>query len=58
MIAREGFDPVYGARPLKRALQREVQNPLAVRILEGEFEDGDTVLVDVRDGGTVFSVKK
>jgi ATP-dependent Clp protease ATP-binding subunit ClpA len=35
-----------------------VQNPLAVRILEGEFEDGDTVLVDVRDGGTVFSVKK
>ncbi len=58
MIAREGFDPVYGARPLKRALQREVQNPLAVRILEGEFEDGDTVLVDIRDGGTVFSVKK
>ena len=58
MIAREGFDPVYGARPLKRALQREVQNPLAVRILEGEFEDGDTVLVDVKDGGTVFSVKK
>ncbi len=57
-IAREGFDPVYGARPLKRALQREVQNPLAVRILEGEFEDGDTVLVDIRDGGTVFSVKK
>ena len=58
MIAREGFDPVYGARPLKRALQREVQNPLAVRILEGEFEDGDTVLVDVKDGSTVFSVKK
>ncbi|MCK4680768.1 AAA family ATPase, partial [bacterium] len=58
MIAREGFDPVYGARPLKRALQREVQNPLAVRILEGEFEDGDTILVDVKDGGTTFSVKK
>ena len=58
MIAQEGFDPVYGARPLKRALQREVQNPLAVRILEGEFEEGDTVLVDVKDGGTVFSVKE
>jgi ATP-dependent Clp protease ATP-binding subunit ClpB len=58
MIAQEGFDPVYGARPLKRALQREVQNPLAVRILEGEFEDGDTVLVDVKDGATVFSVKE
>ena len=58
MIAREGFDPVYGARPLKRALQREVQNPLAVRILEREFESGDTVLVDVKDGGTTFSVKR
>jgi ATP-dependent Clp protease ATP-binding subunit ClpB len=58
MIAREGFDPVYGARPLKRALQREVQNPLAVRILEGEFEDGDTVLVDVKDGRPTFSVKQ
>jgi ATP-dependent Clp protease ATP-binding subunit ClpB len=57
MIAREGFDPVYGARPLKRALQREVQNPLAVRILEGEFKEGDTVLVDVENGKTVFSVK-
>ena len=58
MIAREGFDPVYGARPLKRALQREVQNPLARRILEGEFEDGDTIVVDVKDGRTIFSVKK
>jgi len=57
MIAREGFDPVYGARPLKRALQREVQNPLAVRILEGEFKDGDTVVVDAVDGETVFSKK-
>jgi ATP-dependent Clp protease ATP-binding subunit ClpB len=57
-IAREGFDPVYGARPLKRALQREVQNPLAVRILEGDFSPGDTVVVDVRDGETVFSVKQ
>jgi ATP-dependent Clp protease ATP-binding subunit ClpB len=57
MIAREGFDPVYGARPLKRALQREVQNPLAVRILEGEFGDGDTVVVDVVDGKPTFSVK-
>jgi ATP-dependent Clp protease ATP-binding subunit ClpB len=58
MIAREGFDPVYGARPLKRALQREVQNPLAVRILEGEFKDGDTILVDVENGVTTFSVKE
>jgi len=58
MIAREGFDPVYGARPLKRALQREVQNPLAVRILEGDLSDGDTVVVDVKDGGIVFEAKR
>ncbi len=58
MIAREGFDPVYGARPLKRALQREIQNPLAVRILEGEFSDGDTVAVDVEDGKIVLAVKR
>jgi ATP-dependent Clp protease ATP-binding subunit ClpB len=57
-IAREGFDPVYGARPLKRALQREVQNPLAVRILEGEFKEGDTVLVDAKNGKVAFSVKR
>jgi ATP-dependent Clp protease ATP-binding subunit ClpB len=56
VIAEEGYDPAYGARPLKRAIQRLVQNPLAVRILEGEFEEGDTVEVD-RDpagGGLVF----
>ncbi len=56
-IAREGFDPVYGARPLKRALQREVQNPLAVRILEGEYKEGDTVVVDAKDGKMVFETK-
>jgi len=58
LIAREGFDPVYGARPLKRTLQREVQNPLAVGILEGKFEEGDTVRVDVKEGKLTFKVKK
>ncbi len=56
-IAREGFDPVYGARPLKRALQREVQNPLAVRILEGEYGEGDSVVVDAKNGKMVFRTK-
>ena len=46
-LARQGFDPVYGARPLKRAIQRFVQDPLARRMLEGEFGDGDRVRVDV-----------
>ena len=54
MLAEAGWDPAYGARPLKRALQRLVENPLALRLLEGEFEEGDTVLVDARDGELVF----
>jgi ATP-dependent Clp protease ATP-binding subunit ClpB len=45
-LADLGYDPVYGARPLKRTIQRELQDPLARRILEGEFKDGDTVEVD------------
>ena len=53
-VAEAGWDPAYGARPLKRALQRLVENPLALRLLEGEFEPGDTVVVDVRDGELTF----
>jgi ATP-dependent Clp protease ATP-binding subunit ClpB len=53
-LAEAGWDPTYGARPLKRALQRLVENPLALRLLEGEFDEGDTVMVDVRDGELVF----
>ncbi len=55
LLAEAGWDPAYGARPLKRALQRLVENPLAMKLLEGEFADGDTVLVDVADGEIVFS---
>jgi ATP-dependent Clp protease ATP-binding subunit ClpB len=51
LIAQEGYDPAYGARPLKRAIQRLVQNPLAIRLLEGEFEEGDRIRV-VRDPGS------
>jgi ATP-dependent Clp protease ATP-binding subunit ClpB len=54
VIAEAGWDPTYGARPLKRALQRLVENPLALRLLEGEFAEGDTVRVDARDGELVF----
>jgi len=54
LIAEVGWDPTYGARPLKRALQRLVENPLALRLLEGDFGEGDTVRVDVRDGELVF----
>ena len=54
-LAEVGFDPVYGARPLKRAIQHEIENPLAQKILAGEFLPGDTIVVDWQDGKMVFS---
>jgi ATP-dependent Clp protease ATP-binding subunit ClpB len=53
-LAREGYDPVYGARPLKRAIQRSLLDPLSLEILAGKFHEGDTVAADVRDGKIVF----
>jgi ATP-dependent Clp protease ATP-binding subunit ClpB len=50
LLAREGYDPTYGARPLKRTIQRRVLDPLAVRVLEGRFVEGDTVTVDAPGG--------
>jgi ATP-dependent Clp protease ATP-binding subunit ClpB len=54
-LAREGYDPVYGARPLKRAIQRLVQDPLARRLLEGEFQEGDRIRVDLQSGEILFA---
>jgi ATP-dependent Clp protease ATP-binding subunit ClpB len=53
-LADAGWDPAYGARPLKRAIQRLVENPLALRLLEGDFADGDSLRVDAVDGELVF----
>jgi ATP-dependent Clp protease ATP-binding subunit ClpB len=53
-LAEAGWDPTYGARPLKRAIQRLVENPLALRLLEGEFAEGDTVRMDAADGELTF----
>ena len=53
-LAETGYDPTYGARPLKRAIQRHIQDPLALAILQGSFREGETVLVDLRDGELVF----
>jgi ATP-dependent Clp protease ATP-binding subunit ClpB len=55
LVADAGWDPTYGARPLKRAIQRLIENPLALRLLEGDFAEGDTVRVDVEDGELVFA---
>ena len=54
-LARAGFDPVFGARPLKRAIQEHIENPLAKRILEGQFAAKDTIRVDCENGKIVFS---
>jgi ATP-dependent Clp protease ATP-binding subunit ClpB len=56
-LAKVGFDPVYGARPLKRAIQSEVENPLAKSILEGRFAPKDTIYVDWRGGRMTFEKK-
>jgi ATP-dependent Clp protease ATP-binding subunit ClpB len=53
-LAEEGYDPIYGARPLKRVIQRRIQDPLALRLLQGEFKDGDRIRGDVRNGEYVF----
>jgi len=55
LIGAAGFDPVYGARPLKRAIQSQLENPLAQEILAGRFGPGDAVRVDVQDGQLVFA---
>jgi ATP-dependent Clp protease ATP-binding subunit ClpB len=54
-IAKVGYDPVYGARPLKRAIQKEILNPLALRLLDGTFREGDVVEVDYMDSQIAFS---
>ncbi len=54
-LANKGYDPAFGARPLKRLIQREIQDPLAMKLLSGDIHDGDTIEIDVGDGGLVFS---
>jgi len=56
-LAKEGFDPVFGARPLRRTIQRQVENPLSKRILQGEYNEGDHVRVDVGPDGYTFTTE-
>lgn len=56
-LVESGYDPVYGARPLKRAIQREVENPLATKLLENTFISGDTIIIDKNENGLSFSKK-
>lgn len=52
-LTKEGFDPIFGARPLKRAIQREIQDKLAMKLLEGEFKEGDNIIVDTDSNGNI-----
>jgi ATP-dependent Clp protease ATP-binding subunit ClpB len=54
-LANAGYDPVYGARPLKRTIQRQLQDPLARMILEGRIQDGETVRVDAGESGLLIN---
>jgi len=56
-LAKAGFDPVYGARPLRRAVERYVENPLSTKVLKGEFKEGDTVIVDLVDDELTFTTR-
>jgi ATP-dependent Clp protease ATP-binding subunit ClpB len=58
LLGKAGFDPVYGARPLKRAIQQEIENPLAQKILSGDFTPGETIKVDVKDSRFTFEAAK
>jgi ATP-dependent Clp protease ATP-binding subunit ClpB len=58
LIVGEGYDPVYGARPLKRAIQRLLQNPLALAVLEGQYEEGDRIRVDRAPDGKSMSFER
>ncbi len=55
-LATEGYDPAYGARPLKRVIQNRLLDPLSLDLLDGKFKDGDTITVDIRDGQYTFSL--
>ncbi|MCX7975421.1 MAG: ATP-dependent chaperone ClpB [Candidatus Aminicenantes bacterium] len=57
VLAEKGFDPVYGARPLKRTIQHLIQNPLALKLLQGEFKEGDTIVVDADPKGDINFTK-
>jgi ATP-dependent Clp protease ATP-binding subunit ClpB len=53
-LARTGYDPVYGARPLKRLIQKDIENPLALKLLSGDFGDGDRIIIDAGEEGLTF----
>jgi ATP-dependent Clp protease ATP-binding subunit ClpB len=58
LLAKEGYDPAYGARPLKRVIQRRLLDPLALAVLQGRFTEGETIVVDAHGDEIMFRVKE
>ncbi|MFH1002144.1 MAG: ATP-dependent Clp protease ATP-binding subunit ClpC, partial [bacterium] len=58
LLAKEGYDPNFGARPLRRTIEKLIENPISEKILASEFKEGDCVLVEAKDGKIMFSKKK
>ncbi len=56
-LAKKGYDPLYGARPLRRAIEHHVENPLSTKVISGEFNEGDTIVVDLVDDALTFTAK-
>ena len=54
-LAKKGYDPQFGARPLRRAIQRHIENPLSIQLLQGDFSAGDLIVIDEGEGGLEFS---
>jgi len=57
-LVQKGYDPVYGARPLRRAIQRYVENPISTKILQGEFKEGDTIAINLEKDNLSFAARK
>jgi ATP-dependent Clp protease ATP-binding subunit ClpC len=58
LLAKEGYDPNFGARPLRRTIEKLIENPISEKILASEFKEGDCVLIEAKDGKIMFSKKK
>jgi ATP-dependent Clp protease ATP-binding subunit ClpC len=58
LIAQEGYDPDFGARPLRRAIQKLIDNSLSEEILKGRFKDGEDIVIGIKNGNIVFNKKK
>ncbi len=58
LLAEEGYDPAFGARPLKRVIQQRIENPIAAKILAGEFGEGDTIVIDVDSAKHAFKFSR